>query len=273
MQNEVILPSWLDNLIYDKMGAQYCRANGDLTAIDWDKTQVLNYLGTYFPRSYTESLCIFRDFFNSKTYFSSNEEISVLDFGSGTGGEIIGLLTVLTENRPNLKKVTVKALDGNRHALRAYEKVLAEFSKRTNLEIINKISSVKIDDIYDLGILRNIIEQNYDIIISFKAVCEFVTKQQFEERNAYQYLGGFLNNKLKENGIMLLVDVSSYNNISQQWLPDMMDKGLKAAGCYVADRNEGYNCPFFVSHSRRTHDISKVAWRLIKKDVNEKLIK
>jgi len=43
MQNEVILPSWLDNLIYDKMGAQYCRANGDLTAIDWDKTQVLNY--------------------------------------------------------------------------------------------------------------------------------------------------------------------------------------------------------------------------------------
>lgn len=264
MQNNVVLPSWLDSFIYDRLGAQYCRTNGDLTAIDWDKTQVLNYLGTYFPRSYTESLCLFRYFLNRNIDFSSCEELSILDFGSGTGGEIIGLLAAFTELRPKLKKVTIKALDGNRHALRKYEEVLAEFSKHTHMDILSKISPVKIDDIYDLSILDTVINQDYDIIISFKSVCEFVTKQQFEEKNAYQYLGGFLKKKLKENGIMLLVDVSSYNNVSQQWLPDMMDKGLRAAGCNVADRNDGNNYPFYVSHSQHLHDISKVAWRLIK---------
>jgi len=273
MQNNVVLPCWLDSLIYDKMGAQYCPTNGDLTAIDWDKTKVLNYLGTYFPRSYTESVCIFRDLFSRTSTFSDCEELSILDFGSGTGGEIIGLLTALTEHRRTLKKVMIKALDGNLHALRTYEKVLSEFSTHTHLEVCSKISPVKIDDIYDLGILKTVINQNYDIIISFKAVCEFVTKQQFEQKNAYQYLAGFLINKIKDKGIMLLVDVSSYNNVSQQWLPDMMDKGLMAAGCNVTYRNDGNNYPFYVTHSQHIRDISKVAWRLIRKTSTYKFTK
>lgn len=264
MHNHIILPSWLDSLIFDKMGAKYCCSNGDLTAIDWDKTQVLNYLGTYFPRSYAESLCFFKNFLNSTKAFRDCEEISHLDFGSGTGGEIIGLLTALTELRPEMKKVSVKALDGNCNALRKYEKILDEFQKHTSLEIISNISCVKIDDFYDLSVLNTIIDKNYDIIISFKAVCEFVTKQQFEEKNAYQYLASFLKERLNDNAIMLLVDISSYNNVSQQWLPDIMDEGLKEAGCVIINRNKGYNYPFFITHSRHHNDISKVAWRLIK---------
>ena len=63
MQNNVILPRWLDNLIFERLGAKYCRSNADMTVIDWDKNNVLNYLGTYFPRSYAEAYCIFSDFF------------------------------------------------------------------------------------------------------------------------------------------------------------------------------------------------------------------
>lgn len=62
MQDSVILPQWLDNLIFEQFGAKYCRSNADMTVIDWDKNDVLNYLGTYFPRSYAESYCIFTEF-------------------------------------------------------------------------------------------------------------------------------------------------------------------------------------------------------------------
>ena len=119
------LPEWLDTLIFDKLEAQYCPRNSDMTNIDDDKEKTLNYLGTYFPRSYAESYCIFSEYFKSNNSdFADKEELSIFDFGSGTGGEIIGLLTVLEEQFPNLKKVWIVALDGNQNALRTYEKIL-----------------------------------------------------------------------------------------------------------------------------------------------------
>ena len=113
------LPKWLDDLIFKELKAQYRPQYSDMTNIDDDKEKTLKYLGTYFPRSYVESFCIFSDYFNSKkSDFADKEELSIFDLGSGTGGEIIGLLTVLDEQFPNLKKVSIVALDGNQHALR-----------------------------------------------------------------------------------------------------------------------------------------------------------
>ena len=108
MQEKVTLPQWLDNLIFEQLGAKYCRSNADMTVIDWDKNDVLNYLGTYFPRSYAESYCIFREFFhNYPNQFGKKEEISFFDFGCGTGGEIIGFLTALSEFNQEIKKIRI----------------------------------------------------------------------------------------------------------------------------------------------------------------------
>ena len=112
------LPEWIDNLIFEQLGAKYCRSNADMTVIDWDKNDVLNYLGTYFPRSYAESYCIFSDYFkNNSEQFVNKTELSIFDFGCGTGGEIIGLLTAMSENCPDVKNARIVALDGNQHAL------------------------------------------------------------------------------------------------------------------------------------------------------------
>lgn len=266
MITSVILPKWLDELIFDNMGAKYCRSNTDMTVIDWDKNDVLNYLGTYFPRSYAESYCIFSEFFKSRPkQFADKEEISIFDFGCGTGGEIIGLLTILSQSYPKLKKVRIVALDGNIHALKLYDKVSQEYQKHVRLQLDNHSAHVCIDDFYDLGILNNVIKRQFDIIISFKAICEFVTKQQFEQENAYKHIVRNFIPKLKSEGLMVLDDVTTYNNVSQEWLPQMMDKGLMAADCSIAFRNEGYNQSFFISHSHRGNDESKVAWRIITK--------
>lgn len=266
MTASLVLPQWLDNLIFDQLGAKYCRSNADMTVIDWDKNDVLNYLGTYFPRSYAESYCIFSNYFkNHSEQFVNKVELAIFDFGCGTGGEIIGLLTAMSENCPNVKTVSVLALDGNDNALQLYDNVLGEFKKHIGLKIYNHSAQLRIDDFYDLTILNNVLRRKFDLIISFKAICEFVTKQQFERNNAYEHIANFLLPKLTDDGIMLLVDITTYNDTSKEWLPKMLDRGLTAAMCQIIDKNEGYNQSFSISHSRTPNDVSKVAWRMIRK--------
>lgn len=265
MLNCVTLPQWLDHLIFEELGAKYCRSNADMTVIDWDKNDVLNYLGTYFPRSYAESYCIFSEFFSKfPNQFVNKPELSVFDFGCGTGGEIVGLLTALSESCPNVKKVRVVALDGNDNALQLYDHVLLELKKHIRIEIESHSAHLCIDDFYDLNVLNKVLKRKFDLIISFKAICEFVTKQQFEQHNAYEHVVKFLLPKLTEYGLILLVDVTTYNDTSKEWLPKMLDRGLTAANCQIIDKNEGYNQSYSISHSRIVCDVSKVAWRMIR---------
>ena len=64
---------------------------------------------------------------------------------------------------------------------------------------------------------------------------------------------------------MVLVDVSTYNSVSQEWLPKLMDSGLAKSKCRVIHRNDGYNQAFMVTHQKRSNDISKIVWRIIQK--------
>ncbi len=259
------LPHWLDTLIFDELKANYCPQRSDMTNIDDDKAKTLNYLGTYFPRSYAEAYCIFSEYFwQHPNEFVTQSELSIFDFGCGTGGEIIGLLTALDEHLPHIEKVCIVALDGNHYALRIYEKILKKTLCHIRFEVENNSAPIMIDDFYDLHILDKVLDKQFDLILSFKAICEFVTKDQFEQQNAYEHIAKFLLPKLTDNGLMLLEDVTTYNNTSQEWLPKMMDNGLCAAKCSVISRNDGYNQTYTITHSHKTNDKSKVAWRMIK---------
>lgn len=268
LRTKLELPSWLDDYIFEELGAKYCRSNADMTVIDWDKADVLNYLGTYFPRSYVEAFCIFEDYFRRETGLLERERIAVFDFGSGTGGEIIGLLTILDEYREKfgkLREVEVTAFDGNFHALRLYESVLEQLKSRIGLTVRSRVIPVVVDDFYDLSVLESVLNGGYDLFISFKAICEFVTKRRFEEKNPYAHVAETFLPRLNDGGVMLLEDVSSCNKISCEWLPCMMDAGLTDSGCRVTERNSGYNQLFSVSHSRKRDDVTKVVWRIIQK--------
>lgn len=266
VETHVTLPKWLDDYIFNELGAKYCRSNADMTVIDWDKSDMLNYLGTYFPRSYAEAYCIFSNYLEQQSNrFQGQEELSLLDFGSGTGGEIIGIITVLTKQNPDLKKIKIIPIDGNSHALQLFDKVIKEYQKHTNLCFEWLSSPIHIDDFYDLSVLDTVLRGKYDIVISFKAICEFVTKQQFENRNAYEHIARFLMPKLTENGLFLLVDVTTYNDTTKEWLPKMLNMGLHSANIKKYIQNDGYSQAFLVTHSHKMNDVSKVAWRLITK--------
>ena len=264
MQNSVILPQWLDNLIFEQLGANYCRSNADMTVIDWDKNDVLNYLGTYFPRSYAESYCIFSEFFFKwPNRFVNKTELSVFDFGCGTGGEIIGLADAI-KCMPKLHSIRIYALDGNYHALRLLERIVNVYSDKTKYNIILDVIPLTIDDFYDLGATIKLLSmESFDIIMTFKAICEFVTIDRFEMQNAYLHFVRSFLSKLSQDGIMAIIDVSTFNNTSQEWLPRMLDAGIAANECNLIMKNEGYNQPIFVSHSFKTRDVSKISWRIL----------
>ena len=266
LQNKVELPEWLDELLFKDLNANYCPTGTDMSVIDWDKNDVLNYLGTYFPRSYAESYCIYSALFRCyPENWNTRSSISIFDFGCGTGGEIIGLLMAINQCLPNVKEVSVRGLDGNQCALRIFETIVNECSLHISFSIVSvRICPIEISDFYDMTIIDTIITDSFDIIMSFKAVCEFVTKERIEEQNAYKQIALTLLPKLKENGILVLADVTTYNNVSKEWLPMMMDKGLSPFYNSIIGKNDGYNQNFIVSHSKRKNDLSKIAWRILK---------
>ena len=260
---KITLPDWLDQFIYDELNGVFCKSNKDMVVIDWGKDDVLKYLGTYFPRSYTEAYCIVSQYLDVANPFSEKTEVSLFDFGCGTGGEIIGTIMAIVEKNPHLQHINILALDGNYFALRTFEKILMKYCTKSSIHITYKVIPLEIDDFYDLSILDSIINQKFDIVISFKTICEFVTKQRFEQTNAYTHIAEFFLPRINSGGILLLADVTTYSNVSQEWLPHMMDEGLAKAGCKVVAKNNGYNQAFFVTHSKVKEDVSKIAWRLI----------
>lgn len=263
---KVVLPTWLDTLIFDDLSARYCRQNKDMVILEWDSDDVKKYLGTYFPRSYAESLCIFCNFLSKeKDVYENCQELSIFDFGCGTGGELIGFIMAVVKHLPNIKKIVIRALDGNTYALRDLECILEKTSQVLHLDIESYLIPFIIDDFYDMKMVDNIITQSYDFIISFKAICEFVTKQQFEQQNPYEHIINLFMPKLSSKGVICLADITSFNAVSQDWLPIMLDNAAKTCNVDILYQNIGFNEDYHISHRCYTNDISKIAWRIYKK--------
>ncbi len=261
----VVLPQWLDNFIFDEMSANYCRKNKDLVVLDWSKNDILCYLGTYFPRSFAESYCIFSNYFNEHLKEYKNfETISIFDFGCGTGGELTGFIVAVSKILPHVKNIELRALDGNTNALRILELILEKVSKETGIALRSHLMPIIIDDFYDIDVVKDVITQKYDFVVTFKAICEFVTRQQFEQKNPYEHVINVFLPKLQENGVVCIADITSYNDISNDWLPKMLDRASCSCDVDIVSRNTGFNEEYHVSHSKKTRDLSKIAWRIYK---------
>ena len=102
----ITLPQWLDNIIFDGFCAIYEPRPLEVTYNpDQPYDFVKLYLGTYFPRSYAEAYGITNQILSYKVYadhLKGLEEINILDFCCGTGGEIIGAIVALQNHLPNL---------------------------------------------------------------------------------------------------------------------------------------------------------------------------
>ena len=135
----------LYDYIVKNLGAYWHKRTWDAVSnLHNDEKENQGYLGTYFIRSYIESYHIFRHNINTlmKHGYLNNDKIRILCLGSGTGGDLFGLLHVLEEIITKPITIEVISVDGNSIAINLQENIFKNFWKpksRHNITIDYKI--------------------------------------------------------------------------------------------------------------------------------------
>lgn len=191
------------------------------------------YLGTYFPKSFKESYTIFSDilqFFNNYDIFNNNE-INILDLGSGTGGQLFGLLHVLSNKINRNLKINIYSIDGNENALEIQKNIFKNYWIYRYTEQDIKIKFIHYafkngDDIKKL-LINNIEENSIDIFLSFKFLSEVLKN----DNKVYRKTLKASENILKENGILILDDVcmpiATYGEMYEKFIPYTINENIK----------------------------------------------
>jgi hypothetical protein len=281
LKTETRLPAWLDDFLFNILGAEYapdCQRfeyNLDLT-----EEENLKYLGTYFPRSYAESFCIFDNVFQNKVYqqvISKKSSFNILSIGCGTGGDIIGLLTVIEKYCSHINKVKIWAIDGNKDALSLLVKILDKYKAKTNITIELQTITTIFADFSNVNISKTSIPNiDYDFILCFKMICEMIA---IGKENAYcNFVKKFVP-LLSESGLCLLLDVTVQSKYGT-FLPILMNRQVNQAlrelkgyqtllplSCGKFENICTEQCftqqHFHVTHKKKSNDLSKVSYRLM----------
>lgn len=278
-------PAWLDKIIFDDFKAVYEPRPMDVV-YNPDHTYefVKLYLGTYFPRSFAEAYGIVTSLMKNDKYkqsFYDSHEINVLDFCCGTGGEIIGLLVALNDNLTNLKRVNINAYDANPDAIRFLYHITESIKRASKFRFEIHVNSqcIYIESEQEIQDVVNMSNLQYHFIMSFKAINEFVQHRTFNENNPYELIVSYFSPLLNDKGAFIISDVTTKVSNGTLYYPQMMNSGInkflknsqqyksivpntcycyesRCSGCYMQD-------VFYVSHSKRNNDISKVAYRII----------
>lgn len=219
-KSKTILPHWLDKKIFNDHQAIYAPEHERYEYnLDLNEEELKVYLGTYFPRSYAEMFCIADNLLQNKCLKKTLEqdEISVLDYGCGTGGEILGLITAIGRHLPHTK-ISITAIDGNDGAL-AILKDLVECNPNKNIQVeLTTFSQTlgSIEDVEKLAFGKN----DYHFILCDKMVCELISKEVLPI-NAYAIMAKKLTAFLHENGLLIMLDVTTKDEHSGYFYPQL----------------------------------------------------
>jgi SAM-dependent methyltransferase len=279
-KSKTVLPHWLDKYLFVGMDAVYAPEHSRYEYnLDLDSEELKVYLGTYFPRSYAELFCIADNLFHHVEFKKTLQEkshISILDFGCGTGGELIGLLTALTKFISKTLAIEISVCDGSELALEALKKIVSLCGENSRLCITLKTQKKVIVDTSDLSV--DDYGSNFDFILCDKMACELLSHKVIKSE-VYTKIAATLCPLLSDTGIFILLDVTTKDEHQKYFYPQLMNRELNQ---YISHNPDyatllplscGYNenCTefcfmqqtFVVSHSHKTNDESRVCYRII----------
>lgn len=276
----VSLPHDIDELIFDKLGASYQPDFKKFSQnLELDKENVLQYLGTYFPRSFAEAYSIVKDLLKNEEIrqrIAEKEEFNILDIGSGTGGNVIGTIVALSQELP-LVNIKLTVIEGNRHGIRYFERILMHLVENLELKISSNVIYSKFQSIIDLyNDTRLYCDESYDLITTSKLINELIA----ENPNSYYDFLKTYSKHLSDIGLIIILDVTTkidgigfipvaLNRQATAFIKEKIEefKTLLPVSCSQNDEVCNTNCfsqkIFEVSHSNRSFDRSKVTFRVI----------
>lgn len=215
------LPGFLDNLIFNVLNGVYqTRSDVDINLHNDDARNKI-YLGTYFPRSYAEALVIFDALLANdiiKSTFNNKDVINILDFGTGTGGNIIGLLNSVKNNLQGGKIINLFTVEGNANAIEYQKRIIALYKiyyktdKNITLNYHPLNCIIASGDSFEAQ-MRELIQgleiREFDIVTTFKCITEFYNADYFGSRGLFVDFIRVLGDYLSAEGLMAVIDVTS----------------------------------------------------------------
>ena len=281
---EIKLPSWLDDYIFKRLNAKYQPSYTRFSYnLDLNKEECKVYLGTYFPRSFAEGFLTLDSILHDPSITSilkSKQVLKILDFGCGTGGELLGFLHALENQVESNLSVKIIGIDANHHSLRMLDEILNCYNSRDRNKVEFVVAPCFIETQSDLSTISGILGTDFDFIITSKAIGEFENKKRIED-NGYEFFARIFAPLLCKTGIMAIIDVTTKNEHNGLFLPQIMNIGVNA----FLSKSQGlfksiapcsgqsllrpckhrcfYKKDIYISHSAKANDHSKFAVRLI----------
>lgn len=282
----------LDDIIFNKLGGKYQKGLNvdDNLQNDEEKTKI--YLGTYFPRSYAEICYISHQLFDNpfiKNHYSNLKEISILDIGAGTGGDMLGIIYSIHLNFPRINTINLYTIDGNEIAIK-YQKFFTNIFNTSTLKNVrlNSVKHVFINNGFENEldtIISNWGDLKFDFIVSSKFFSELYNKNPETASGLYNSFVNKSEKYLKEKGLSILIDVTTKDRYSKrQFTPYIMNKEisnylkcnddnikiiLPLSCAFWYKRCLTNNCfsqnLFYIKHSRASFDKSKICYAVFAK--------
>lgn len=297
ISTHAVLPAYLDNLIYGEFfGARYCPDHQRYEYnLNLSEEELLIYLGTYFPRSYGESFCLFSSIISAesiKSGLNGKDCINILDIGCGSGGEIIGLLHALENYLENSIPINIYTFDGNQLVQDILMELVSQFQIGTHTKRrIQVYSNVqRIDGESDIERIKsNVLTFSFDFILCNKMCNELISRAQITD--AYHLMCNSFAPLLDDTGLLLILDVTTKDDNSSRFYPELLNEQINN---YLLEHSKEYSTllpiacalhpkcinscftqrKFYISHSQKQNDLSKVAYRIIaRKSLCEEFIK
>lgn len=197
----------------------------------------------------------------------------ILDFGSGTGGNLAGIILALQESFQNPPVLKILSIDGNKHMLSYQKQVIEKIISNYSATIDYQAIEFKINTREDLEQIATKAGDGWHYITTFKCLSEipFVSRIFLEFCKRFAPL-------LADNGLMLILDVTTKDNLPE-FNPILMNREISEfeksnpfrtllpLSCAMHSTHCEIRCftqqQFLVSHSRKNIDKSKVAYRII----------
>lgn len=232
------LPVFLDRLIFSRTGpikGFYCRMPETVAYnLDADLLHNRKYMGTYFPRSFGESRDIFSKLIRQDMLADTLDRkpvLRILDIGSGTGGNLCGLLLTL-EDKGYKGRVEVVSADGNEIAL-GFQKHIVDALQQQGLSFSLVYRQVHTTFAGNQALfckqLQRVMDNGYfDFIMAWKTICEYYKHVEYNDGN--MLYTGFLDtvaDRLTPTGLCVLLDVCTPGFNMGSWIPIRMASEIR----------------------------------------------